>query len=318
MSLVQAIVPQNPVMAGAIAICAEDLGVQHFGNLSHDAHRQTYHILQSMAQMWEENHLTDQFFVFGRIADNLRFNWEVLPYAKCRVFITRMIQQIQVLWRIVFGGLTITDENRAQQQAALTAAALGSVVLEPRVSAVHENHDDPFCNPEKRARQVVVTGQLVDILYNTGPIGFGGERLGFLVVPKAHRDTFRHVTEDEYTESMRLIEGLEARVRATRPDIESVYLFHKQGKDAGVTVKHWHIQVIFVNRRQDFWGKLTVFKNIVVGSSRIDVNSYLDGVRNIFRRLTGSELISRNNEFLAKVGAFRQEFQNLNYASVVI
>ena len=43
---------------------------------------------------------------------------------------------------------------------------------------------------------------------------------------------------------------------------------HKTGIDAGQSVKHWHLHVIFsTNTAQNFWGRITVIRNILFGSS---------------------------------------------------
>ena len=49
---------------------------------------------------------------------------------------------------------------------------------------------------------------------------------------------------------------------------EDIYLFHKTGIDAGQTVPHWHMHLIVTaNKTQGFFGKLTVLKNMLFGSS---------------------------------------------------
>lgn len=54
----------------------------------------------------------------------------------------------------------------------------------------------------------------------------------------------------------------------TRKTIKNAYLLNKTGLDAGQTVKHWHLHVIFsTNVAQDFWGKVTGMKDILLGSS---------------------------------------------------
>jgi diadenosine tetraphosphate (Ap4A) HIT family hydrolase len=50
-----------------------------------------------------------------------------------------------------------------------------------------------------------------------------------------------------------------------RKTVKNVYLLNKTGIDAGQTVKHWHLHVIFsTNKAQDFWGGMTVIKNILL------------------------------------------------------
>jgi diadenosine tetraphosphate (Ap4A) HIT family hydrolase len=143
--------------------------------------------------------------------------------------------------------------------------------------------NDSFCKDDTIERQWVITGRKVNVLFNYAPIGFGGERLHFLVVPKQHRETFTDVTQEEYCESLELTGKLIDHVTATRKAVKNVYLLNKTGIDAGQTVKHWHLHAIFsTNKAQDFWGKITVIKNILLGPSpmkREDLAKKVDELR---------------------------------------
>jgi len=269
-------VPKTQLLNQSVKIESDKILFLSWGK---EHHACSYQFMQRITQTWKKNNITDQFMVFGKL-DNQIFNWEVIPYQKCSgVFgaIKRVIQQIVVLWRIVFVGVSVSDANRKQQTDKYKAWLMPS----PNDPAAFEEDApitkkvvDPFCNKIVIDRQVVITGNKVNLLLSRGPIGFGGERLHFLAVPKEHRENFTDLTEEEYCESMELTQMLDAELRINR-DIKNVYMFHKTGKDAGTTIPHWMLHVIFTsNKVQDLWGKLTVFKNILLGSSFMNDKAY--------------------------------------------
>lgn len=243
-------VPRQQLLKNSFIITAPD---QKLCSWSRKDHSDSFSWMQRITQGWE----TDQFLIYGKVGSK-PFTWEIVPYEKCRTFIGRAIQQLQVLWRSVFGGLEISEEEAIRQceryrkfpeKTPIPSAGKGT---------------DPFCKEETIERQWVITGEKVNVLFNYAPIGFGGERLHFLVVPKEHRESFTEVTEEEYLETMELTSRLISHLGSAR----TVYLLNKTGIDAGQTVKHWHLHVIFSsNPAQDFWGKMTVVRNILFGSS---------------------------------------------------
>ncbi len=256
-------IPNKQLLNQSMLIVAPE---QRFSDWSEQNHADSYLFMQRIAQAWKSSNLTDQYLIYGKIDSNL-FSWEMVPYQKCRTFIGRIIQQLQVLWRTVFGGTSVSresSENQAYKYDFLSNKS--SEITGP--SDVPSKGDDSFCKDEIIESQRVITGKKVNVLFNYAPIGFGGEKLHFLVVPKEHRETFTDVTKEEYSESLELTKKLVNHFTESRKTVKNVYLLNKTGVDAGQTVKHWHLHVIFsTNTSQDFWGKITVFKNILLGSS---------------------------------------------------
>lgn len=228
-------------------------------------HADSCRFMQQIAQAWKNSHVTDQYLIYGKVDSN-PFHWEIVPYQKCRTWIGRAIQQIQVLWRTVFGGVTVSEkESQNQYKKYEWCLSQSPDTVEP--SDVPNKSHDTFCKDETIERQWVVTGKKVNVLFNYAPVGFGGERLHFLVVPKQHRETFTDVTQEEYCESLELASKLIDHFTETRK-LKNVYLLNKTGRDAGQIIKHWHLHVIFsTNNAQDFWGKMTIFKSILLGYS---------------------------------------------------
>lgn len=258
-----AVMPRLQLLKDSLYVVAG----KQFNRWSMQNHTDSYLFMQRIAQAWKSQNFTDQYLIYGKVDSN-PFHWEIVPYQKCRTCIGRIIQQLLVLWRTVFGGIAITakeSENQLNKQQLLLSKS--SRTARPLPRNIHCKGNDSFCKNETIENQWVITGRKVNVLFNYAPIGFGGERLHFLVVSKEHRETFTDVTQEEYSECVELTTRLINHITETRKTVKNTYLLNKTGIDAGQTVKHWHLHVIFSNTMQDFWGKLTVFKNILLGSS---------------------------------------------------
>lgn len=239
---------------------------QKFQDWSQQNHADSYGALQRIARVWKSNKITDQYLIYGK-TDPHGFHWEMIPYQKCHTLIGRIAQQILVLWRTTFGGIEISEatyKNQFEKYKFL----LGQPSEPIQPSSTCNKGNDAFCLESTIERQWVAIGKKVQVLFNYAPIGFGGERLHFLVVPKNHREAFTDVTQEEYCESLAMTAKLVDYFTRTRKNIQNVYFLNKTGIDSGQTVKHWHLHVIFcTSSLQTFWGRITVLKNILLGSS---------------------------------------------------
>lgn len=247
--------------------------------------------LQKTVAVWREKGIADQYLVYGKqkLENDTTFNWEIVPYYKPSTIIGRIWQQFLVLWRIMFGGVKLSETQRQKQLEEYKISFKEfSPSLHGQAEKVSEVVNDAFCKPEVINRQSVLEGRSINVLYNYAPIGFGGERLHFLVVPKVHKAKFSELSEEEYLEATELTQKLITHFSQTRP-IQDVYLFHKTGVDAGQTVPHWHMHMILIsNKTQGFFGKLTVLKNMLMGSSPM-----------------------KDNDLKEKVGSLRSELKHL-------
>jgi len=225
-----------------------------YANWNEKDHESSFHFLQKIVDVWKKTKKADQYLVYGKHdLDTDLFHWEIVPYQKSSSLIGCFWQQFLVLWNITFGApkAPLTYPNKELFEGPYTPPP-----LKPELSP-----KDAFCNQQVINKQSVFEGKEVRVLYNYAPIGFGGERLHFLVVPKKHRTEFKDLTKSEYLESMQLTNKL------IHYFSKNAYLFHKTGKDAGQTVPHWHMHVIFTsNKAQDFFGKITVLRNMLFGS----------------------------------------------------
>ena len=257
-------------------------------------HSSSFRLMQSITLAWK-NSLTTQYLLYGKVNGANPFSWEIVPYQACRTCFGRIIQQLRVLWRTVFGGVALEGARKSNQQAFYKECLQHSSGDDQRKHAVEKSSvenkskaDDAFCNKAIIERQCVITGTKVNVLFNHAPIGFGGERLHFLIVPKEHRETFTDLTEEEYLESMKLTAQLQKKLSQSSKELLNAYLFLKTGIDAGQTVKHVHLHAIFtLNNKQDFWSKLTVVKNILFGSSPMNATDLTNRVADLKTELSG-------------------------------
>lgn len=251
--------PEKQLLRGSIQLSTD----QPFLNWSKQDHKDSYGFMQTIAHTWKKEELADQYLIYGKV-DEKPFKWEIVPYQTCKNVFSRILQQIKVLWRTVFGGFQIKESTKCFEHALYQNAF--QTRTSPKPAELSEKSTDSFCNEQVINRQCVLTGKKVDVLYNYAPIGLGKEKLHFLVVPKAHRENFSSVTEEEYVESLELTQKIVQHY--SQKGVNTVYLLNKSGKDAGQTVNHWHMHLIFsTNKAHDIWGKLSVLKNILFGSS---------------------------------------------------
>jgi len=278
---VLAVVPPRQLLDGSLQIKAPN---KKFMDWSAQAHADSYLFMQRVAKAWNRSHLTDQYLIYGKVDSN-PFNWEIVPYQKCYTFIGRAFQQLQVLWRTFFGGIAVSEKESKKQVRNYEVLLKGSPQKAEALRAAPKGND-AFCKADTIDRQWVITGKKVDVLFNYAPIGFSGERLHFLVVPKQHRETFTDVTKEEYSESLALTTKLVDHFTKKRKTIKNVYLMNKTGEDAGQSVKHWHLHVIFsTNTAQDFWGRITVIRNILFGSSPMKKEELAKKIRDLRKEL---------------------------------
>lgn len=264
--------PSKPLKTNALEITTQQ--PKDYCSWSAKEDSASFSLLKKAAAFWKEKQITEQYFVYGKqdLENNGSFSWQALPYYKTNNTLSRIWQQIVVLWRVVFGGFEASKDYIQQQSELYTKDFAVTESKEPAAEINLQPGKDPFCDKEKIAKQSVFEGHNIRILYNYAPIGFGGERLHFLIVPKRHVADFAQLTNDEYAEAADLSKKLITHFKNDRKSQEA-YLFWKYGEDAGQTVDHCHLHVILTaNKAQSTWGKLTVLKNILFGSSPLSAD----------------------------------------------
>jgi hypothetical protein len=183
-----AVVPNKQLLHQSVFLVAPQ---KQFCSWSPQNHADSYLFMQRIAQAWKNSHMTHQYLIYGKV-DSHPFTWEMVPYQKCCTFIGRVFQQSQVLWRTVFGGVKIL-EKEIEDQVKRYELLLSKSPQTGEPSDAPSKSDDSFCKHDTIERQWVMTGKKINVLFNYAPIGFGGERLHFLLVPKQHRKMFTDV-----------------------------------------------------------------------------------------------------------------------------
>lgn len=229
-------------------------------------HVESYHFLETIAEIWRKQELVEDFMVLGTIPPRMnsnRFFWEISPFTKTSKFSDLFL----VVWRLIFNSQCLTSSERQSiKDKYHPYQALFSQQYQVSSEKTTCPPADVFCEPAIIDKQLLYEGELVDLLYNYSPIGIGEEKLHFLLISKAHRSGFPELTLNEYLEAQDIASKLIRYYREKGFPI--VYIFHKTGKLAGQTVPHWHEHLIFApDEASAFFGKLQVLRKMLLPSS---------------------------------------------------
>lgn len=260
-------VPQKPFKTNALEITTK--ASKEYSSWSATESNAAFEFFKEIPLLWQEKKIGEHYLVYGHqnLEGNQPFSWQILPYYKTSNILSRIWQQIVVLWRVVFGGFVATKDYINEQTKKYSRDFENWKSEEIVAKPSNEPGKDFLCNPEKISTQSVFEGNRVRIVYPHAPIGFGGERLHFFITPKRHVEDFNQLTIEENAEVADLSKKLITYFKNNR-NSQEVYLLWKYGVDAGQTLDHCNLHVILTSSKaQSIWDKLTVFKNIFLGSS---------------------------------------------------
>ncbi len=260
------IVPECPLASGSVKLVPNS-SEKSFSNWMASDEIETYELIQRVVQVWQKKGITD-YLRYGKeySESNCAFGWEVVPYPKNA---WSYWQQFTVLWNSAFGGSCLSKVKRQEiarefQKDKELFSELQTKQVESIQGTLKGN--DAFCHQKVIDKQVVFEGKEVVVLYNYAPIVLGDGKLHFLVVPKQHRPSFSDLTQTEYLETMQLSQKLVNFYRDK--GCPTAYLFDKTGARAGQSVPHWHEHIVFTaTKTQEWLGRLSIFKNMLFGSS---------------------------------------------------
>ena len=242
----QIVVPEYALASGSLQVCPKN---NQFNQ------QEAFLLLQKIAAVWKEQGVVD--YLIYRKSDEL--SWEIVPYYQNHSVWDRfnsIIRQLFVLACVSFDRCFV--RNREIVFAKYKDQFSSPLPSQEKTTRVAQ---DVFCNPEIVARQCVLSGQYINVLYNYAPINAGKDQLHFLLVPKMHREGFSDLTPEEYAEVVQLTEKL-----CSIFDMTS-YQYHKTGTLAGQTVAHWHQHLVFVEPGYSWLGKLSVLFRMAVPPS---------------------------------------------------
>jgi diadenosine tetraphosphate (Ap4A) HIT family hydrolase len=254
---VQMQVPECPLGPGAIQFSSK-IGIENL---------EIYNLMQNLISFWKTQGIVNYLIYEKNIASlDKKWTWEIVPYqTKGSTF----LKQFSVLKNIIFGGTCLSEEERNKEVKDFQKhKELFSIDQVKQIKSIEKiaHGNDVFCKPEVIERQRIWEGKEVNVLYNYAPIALSDEKLHFLIVPKMHRETFSDLSPTEYLEVMQFAQKLVDHYYAK--GIQTAYLFNKNGEEAGQTVSHWHMHVVFAaTNAQELFGKLFVLKNMVFDSS---------------------------------------------------
>lgn len=262
--------PTDALTPYSLDIEPTDPKCHHVTDLKMGAVEEMQRVLLGVVKRMRETQLSNSYMLLAcdSLQENRLLSFQVVPYAiKSAWWIIGLLQvmwqQLVVLWRFTFGGLSLTSER-----ADLLATTYADLTPEQRDVAdrVNQCATCAFCRQEVIDSQLVLDGESVQVLYNYAPIGFGEEKLHFLVISKEHRPNFEALTPEEHQEAFEISQFVIQRLQQIFP-LEKLYLYHKSGEEAGQTVPHWHMHLVFTQSvPQDLWGRVIVLRNILLGA----------------------------------------------------
>jgi len=223
-----------------------------------------YDGLQKIVDLWKEKNIATSYLVLGTE------KWgkaaiQAAPFNEAKSWVYRAFQQLQVLYRFVFGDYLPTEDRAALFRRTYRDLTLEKTNVE--VSKIGRVSKCVFCENRVLDSQRVFEGKQVEVLYNYAPLGLGGERIHFLIVPKRHCKEFTELNKEEHKEAYLIAnyvsEKLKLHYEKEGSKIQNVYTYHKSGLDAGQSGFHFHLHLVMTqNRADEFFGKLAVVRNI--------------------------------------------------------
>lgn len=258
----QMVVPDHPLARGSLKIESKSISL-HLSDWKAENAEETYELIQKVIGVWKKHGVTD-YLIYGKESTaSASFSYEVVPYPKNG---WRFWKQFKTLWNIIFGGPSLSKSQRLRIASDFQQLehASNEITLENECIT----GKDFFCDPHVVESQCVFEGEKINVLYNYAPIGLGERKLHFLLVPKEHRLKFSDLTQEEYLETVKLSQKL---IRFYKEkEFKTAYLFNKTGAQAGQSVPHWHEHLVFTaTKTQEIFGKLTILKNMLIGSRRL-------------------------------------------------
>lgn len=237
-------------------------GPQNFSEWGENNGRSLLEITKTITSIWKDNKIASQCMMLGVQTPQKSFTVQLVPYQDANA-LTRIPQQMKVLWKLTVGAPSLNDQEIAAEKQLFSDWANFSSIQTTHAPIVGT---DPFCNQTVIDKQLVAEGKTLSVLYSYAPV----VDRHFLFVPKIHRETLEELSSEELgeiiKESARVVSVLTPQGQPQR-----VFWMMKFGEDAGQTVKHLHAHLMLPSDSdEEGLGKATVLKNILLGSSPLN------------------------------------------------
>ncbi|MBA3957180.1 MAG: HIT domain-containing protein [Parachlamydiaceae bacterium] len=224
--------------------------------------------LQNIGRIWTAQGL--DYLVHGTVKRDAQrqeqaFHWEIVPFSKTRLFITRFWQQFKVLWRLTFGGIytpIVTRRTVATQlKGEMTKATQGD-----SKAGAEARGKEFLCDVAKCSKQLVFTNNKMRLLLDEKPLIPRDRGVHFLIAPERHVERFEELTQAE-------LEGMSAlqnHCLDQYKEAPEITIFDKSGKEAGQTVPHWHQHLVVQERPLGKWTTLCrLVRNMLFGLPKL-------------------------------------------------
>lgn len=272
------VIPENPLAPESLEVRPLDVEKIRYTDWNCADIKTANHMLQKIAKSWDQKGV-DNFVIYTKLPTEKIFSWQIAPYKSDK---SAILQRVNVLWNVVWGGSSLSDEE-IQEQKDICIHAFEASETHTIQERVEEYTQDAFCNESVITKQLVYEGKLIRVLYNYAPIA----ELQLLIVPKQHRNSFTDLTQDEYLEEQLIVQRLVKHLESL--GYQEIHLEEKKGTIAGQTQPHQHLNLMASKSRSStFKSKWLVLKNILIGKSPLS-----------------------NEELEQKVSIWKQELSNL-------
>ncbi len=270
------VVPERPLAPGSIQIRS----IANNPNFSENALKEEYSLIQKIVGFWATQQIVD-YLIYEKksLSDDSISYREIVPYPKNGL---QLWQQLKVLWNISFGAPSQSNNLRFSEVTKFTNYEVFSRPYVNKIEDIQEivKGTDPFCRETVIEKQWVFKGTEVNVLYDAAPIANGDKKFHFLIIPQRHCEKFSDLTESEYVESQQLSQHLADFCK--KEGCDTAFIFQKTGERAGQSVNHCHLHLVATaTKTQQLFGKLTVFKNMLIGASGLSEDELKNRVNNL-------------------------------------
>lgn len=270
---VDVIIPESSLATGSLQIRQKSSEIDP---------KEIFLMAKKITGLWSKLGITD-FLNFRQVSESPIYKIEMVPFSKNS---WGFWQQLKVLWHVTLGGIYISQSDKESIMKDFQETENLKDLPLQLCSRKTLSEKDAFCSQGIIEKQWVFKGKFINILHDYAPIGL--EKLHLLLVPKKHREKFSDLTEEEFLEINDLSQKLVNFYKSKNCDQQdfAVYIFDKTGALAGQTVPHWHQHHVFTTTKiQGLWGKLTVLKNMIFGSSPLKPRELNDRVEQLRKDL---------------------------------
>lgn len=266
---VQVVVPEVPLGPNSLIVTTDE--PTSFLHWTDQQMFLSFQMLQKIAAIWSksgnpDNEITDHYLVYGKqVLTNIEpcpFEWEVIPYYSSALLskVYNFFQNTRVLAGMVFDDSPVAEESLQKAHEFYREQFQNTALFPEKIEGAAEN--DLFCNQYEVDKRLVLRGKFINVLFHNQLMGLTDRGIHLLLTPKLHKRSFTELSWDEYQEAIKITQLLIPHF-FLKQDLHEATIVHKNGSEAGQTIPHWHMDLMFsMSEAQTMLAKLHVIKTI--------------------------------------------------------